>query len=672
MLIDGIKLVDGSSIINAYAESGTTFPSVGNSPGRMFYLTAPVSGNDKGLYVYNGSSWVTGDVTKIIAGTGMLGGGVGGDVTVSVDTSVIATVSAVNSIQSTLQTEIDANQNSAASSLTTAQNTLNASIATVQADVDANESAAATNLSNAQNTLNASIAAAVTASQPRSADLTAIDALSGTTGFLKKSATDTWALDTNTYLTGNQTITASGDATGSGTTSLALTLANSGVTAGTYFKTTVDAKGRVTAGTNPTTLVGFGITDGQPINTNLTAVANLTQNGIVVKTTGTTATVVAITGTAGRVVVSSGDGLSGNPVIDLGASGVGAGTYKSVTVDTYGRVVAGTNPSTLTTFGITDAVNKNGDSMIGNLVMPSGTRIVLADLPVNGTDAANKNYVDASIAGLSWKQAVKVATAGNIALTGLQTIDNVGVAIGDLVLVKSQTNPAENGIYVVAVGAWTRSTSFDQAAEIPGAATLVEFGTLYENSGFVCTTQAPVTVGTTAINFVQFNGASGVVPGTGLVKNGNTLMVAFGAGMTELPTNDIGINVYPLGGLLLTTDGSTSSSSVSAQLALSNTGVAGGSYNTVTVDTKGRVTAGSNAAYLLGNQNITVTGDATGSGATAIALTLANTGVAAGTYKSVQVDTKGRVVAGANPTTLVGYGITDAMQVGQVIDGGTF
>lgn len=50
------------------------------------------------------------------------------------------------------------------------------------------------------------------------------------------------------YLTANQTITVSGDATGSGTTTIALTLANSGVTAGTYPKVTVDAKGRVTGG----------------------------------------------------------------------------------------------------------------------------------------------------------------------------------------------------------------------------------------------------------------------------------------------------------------------------------------------------------------------------------------------------------------------------------------
>lgn len=49
-------------------------------------------------------------------------------------------------------------------------------------------------------------------------------------------------------LTANQTITLSGDVTGSGGTAITTTLANSGVAAGTYTKVTVDAKGRVTSG----------------------------------------------------------------------------------------------------------------------------------------------------------------------------------------------------------------------------------------------------------------------------------------------------------------------------------------------------------------------------------------------------------------------------------------
>ncbi|WP_396197388.1 beta strand repeat-containing protein [Flavobacterium sp.] len=96
--------------------------------------------------------------------------------------------------------------------------------------------------------------------QAYDADLQAIGALTGTSGVLRKTAANTWSLDTNSYLTANQTISITGDATGSGTTSIALTLANV-ATAGTYRSVTINNKGLVTSGTNPTTLAGYAITD---------------------------------------------------------------------------------------------------------------------------------------------------------------------------------------------------------------------------------------------------------------------------------------------------------------------------------------------------------------------------------------------------------------------------
>jgi len=79
---------------------------------------------------------------------------------------------------------------------------------------------------------------------------------------------------TTTYLTGNETITLSGDATGSGNTAIAVTLPNI-TTAGTYTSMTVNAKGQVTAGTNPTTLAGYGITDAA-LNNHTHVAANIT------------------------------------------------------------------------------------------------------------------------------------------------------------------------------------------------------------------------------------------------------------------------------------------------------------------------------------------------------------------------------------------------------------
>lgn len=103
--------------------------------------------------------------------------------------------------------------------------------------------------------------------------------------------------------------------------------------------------------------------------------------------------------------------------------------------------------------------------------------------------------------------------------------------------------------------------------------------------------------------------------------------------------------------------------------AIADSGVTAGTYGSATnipvlaIDARGRVTSASTATVFIPSGDITIAGDVTGTGATGTTttLTLSSTGVGAGTYKSVTVDTKGRVTAGTNPTTLSGYGITDAL-----------
>jgi hypothetical protein len=189
-----------------------------------------------------------------------------------------------------------------------------------------------------------------------------------------------------------------------------------------------------------------------------------------------------------------------------------------------------------------------------------------------GTDAVNKNQLESAITGLSWKQAVVAATSSNVDLAtgGLLTLDTSVILVdGNRVLVKSQTLAKENGIYVAHSGAWTRATDLDAASEFPGAAVLVEHGAQYALSSWVVQTE-PAIVGTDPVVFAQFNGASGVVAGVGLSKTGNQLDVNLGAGIVELPTDEVGIDLYDptSSAIILTTDATTRSTGTNAKLHL--------------------------------------------------------------------------------------------------------
>ena len=118
-----------------------------------------------------------------------------------------------------------------------------------------------------------------------------------------------------------------------------------------------------------------------------------------------------------------------------------------------------------------------------------------------------------------------VATTGNITLSGTQTIDGVAVIAGDRVLVKSQSTASANGIYVVASGAWTRSTDADIWNELVSAFVFVEKGSTLADTGWVCTVDAGGTLGTTAITWAQFSGAGTYTAGTGLTLSGGEFRI---------------------------------------------------------------------------------------------------------------------------------------------------
>lgn len=146
--------------------------------------------------------------------------------------------------------------------------------------------------------------------------------------------------------------------------------------------------------------------------------------------------------------------------------------------------------------------------------------------PVNAQDAATKNYVDSVAQGLDVKASCVAGSTGNLTLSGEQTVDGVALSAGDRVLVKAQTNAADNGIYVVAAGAWTRASDANAWSELVSAFTFVEEGTALADTGWVCTVNAGGTLGTTDVTFAQFSGAGTYTAGTGLTLSGGEFSIS--------------------------------------------------------------------------------------------------------------------------------------------------
>lgn len=322
-----------------------------------------------------------------------------------------------------------------------------------------------------------------------------------------------------------------------GTTSLAFEMigGRTGIGAGTYRSVTVDKYGRAVAGTNPTTLAAYGITDAQPLDSDLAALAALTSTGFYVNTGVGTVAARGIVAGAGISVVNA-DGVTGNPTLtNTGVHSVSGTANQVVVSGSTGNVV----------FSLPQSINSGAT--------PSWAQINLAADPTNGLQAATKQYVDNLISGLDVKTSVLVATTSNVTLSGVQTIDGVAVVAGQRVLVKNQTASSQNGLYLCAAGAWTRTTDADTWGKLVSAFVFVEKGTQNADTGWVCTVDPGGALGTTSIPMSQFSGAGTVTGGAGIDVVGN-------------------------------------------QVALSASGIVSGTYPKVAVDVYGRVTAGSGLA----------------------------------------------------------------------------
>ena len=181
-------------------------------------------------------------------------------------------------------------------------------------------------------------------------------------------------------------------------------------------------------------------------------------------------------------------------------------------------------------------------------------RITNLAAPTAGTDAVNRDYVDTRAAGLDPKESVYVATTGNVAGTynngagtitaasngALGNIDGEPTGAGERILVKSQTDAKQNGIYVItAVGdggnpyVLTRADDANSGAELSqGVFVFVSAGTANGGNGFLMShngNNENATVGTDNINFQQFTGTAALTFADGLVASGNSVSIDLAA-----------------------------------------------------------------------------------------------------------------------------------------------
>lgn len=256
------------------------------------------------------------------------------------------------------------------------------------------------------------------------------------------------------------------------------------------------------------------------------------------------------TDTRAREAVSAGDGLDYNSTSGVFSADLGNGlqidgtgqieidnnvvatqTDLSTDIATHSDATSGVHGVTGDVVGTVDAqtlTNKtigSGTTLSANLDA-DGFTVTGLPTPSDASDAATKGYVDAVAEGLHVHASVAAATTGNITLAPAPaSVDNVTLASGMRVLVKSQTAPAENGIYEFDGTDLVRAEDYDTAGEVQaGDFVFVSGGDTYPATGWV--QENPVTtLGTDPIVWDQFSGAGEYTAGNGLTLNGTEFAI---------------------------------------------------------------------------------------------------------------------------------------------------
>ena len=196
---------------------------------------------------------------------------------------------------------------------------------------------------------------------------------------------------------------------------------------GTYTQLVIDSRGRIINAANPTSLSQFGITDAQPLDADLSSLANMTGFGLISRSAAGTLTNRQITGAAARILVSNGTAQNNNPLIDLADTPVVVGQYNpnsnldpskisiagngnetvnatQITVDRYGRLTqALTIPiATATEGSVYPAYDNSTAYSRFAIVEASNAKVYQAAIRDIGAGLGEPSHTDTSDAG-GWR-----------------------------------------------------------------------------------------------------------------------------------------------------------------------------------------------------------------------------------------------------------------------------
>lgn len=187
------------------------------------------------------------------------------------------------------------------------------------------------------------------------------------------------------------------------------------------------------------------------------------------------------------------------------------------------------------------------------------TTAQVAATPTADADVANKAYVDSVAQGLDIKASCLYTTTGNITLSGLATQANGDwpstLTAGDRILVKNQTNQAQNGIYAASASGWTRTADMNVWSEVPGAFTFIEDGATLSSTGWVTTAGSTGTIGVTNMPWTQFSGAGTYTAGNGLQLLSNQFSVKLNGTTLDASSSGLRISTTYAGQTSITTLG---------------------------------------------------------------------------------------------------------------------